>query len=104
MSYSTITGAQAALDQLFRQTGPRTLPLPQLAVDYARKARFTGRDQVFLPCVMKEVEASAALKAIEAGIAAAIGEVRFGWEEDDIEISMEKSGAFLLQVRNPNIN
>lgn len=98
MPYSTITGAEAALKTLFEQPEGRTLPLPQLAIDYARKVKFTGRDQVFLPCVMKEVEASAALKAVEAGIAAAIGEVRFGWEEEDIEINMEQAAAFLLMA------
>lgn len=96
--YSTITGAQAALSELFAQPDGRTLPLPRAAIGYAQKTRFTGRDQVFLPCVMKEVEASAALKAIEAGVAAAIGELRFGFQEDDIEINMEQAAAFLFQV------
>jgi hypothetical protein len=98
MPYSTITGAQEALSELLSQPDGRALPLPQLAIDYAHKAQFTGRDQVFLPCVMKEVEASAALKAVEAGIAAAIGEARFGWQEDEIEVNMERSAAFLLMV------
>jgi hypothetical protein len=96
--YSTTTGAQAALSELFAQPDGRTLPLPQAAIDYAQKTRFTGRDQVFLPCVMKEVEASAALKAIETGVAAGIGELRFGFQEDDIEINMEQATAFLFQV------
>jgi len=96
--YSTVTGAQVALSELFAQLDGRTLPLPQAAIDYAQKTRFTGRDQVFLPCVMKEVEASAALKAIEAGVAAAIGELRFGFQEDDIEVNMEQAAAFLFQV------
>jgi hypothetical protein len=98
MPYSTITGAQSALNHLLSQPEGGALPLPQIAIDYARKTKFTGRDKAFLPCVMKEVEASAGLKAIEAGIAAAIGELRFGWKEEDIEVSMERSGAFLFMV------
>lgn len=100
MAYSTITGAKDALEHLLTQPENRTLPLPQAAIDYARKTKFTGRDSVFLPCVMKEVEASAALKAVEAGMAAAIGELRYGWKEDDIEVNMERAGAFLFMVRD----
>jgi hypothetical protein len=101
MPYSTITGAESALDILLSQPDSRALPLPQVAIDYARKVKFTGRDQVFLPCVMKEAEASAALKAVEAGIAAAIGELRFGWKEEEIEVNMEQASAFLLMVSGP---
>ncbi|KAI5816936.1 CoA-transferase family III domain-containing protein [Pyronema omphalodes] len=98
MAYSTITGAKDALEHLLNQPENRNLPLPQAAIDYARKTKFTGRDSVFLPCVMKEVEASAALKAIEAGMAAAIGELRYGWKEEDIEVNMERAGAFLFMA------
>lgn len=100
MAYSTITGAKDALEHLLNQPENRNLPLPQAAIDYARKTKFTGRDSVFLPCVMKEVEASAALKAVEAGMAAAIGELRYGWKEEDIEVNMERAGAFLFMVRD----
>lgn len=101
MAYSTITGAEIALEHLLSQPEALALPIPAVAADYARKTKFTGRSEVFLPCVMKEVEASAGLKAVEAGIAAAIGELRYGWKEENIEISMEQSGAFLFMVRTP---
>lgn len=96
MSYSTKSGASAALEELLSQSSRTTLP--DKAVEYARKVQFTGRDTIVLPCVMKEVEASAALKAVEAGIAAAIAEVRYGQKEKDIEVDMDRAAAFLFMV------
>ena len=95
--YSTKEGTQAALEVLLQQSSRTTLP--EKAVAYARKTKFTGRDKVVLPCVRKEVEASASLKAVEAGVAAAIAELRYGFEEDEIEVNMEQATAFLFMVR-----
>lgn len=98
-SYSTITGAQETLTHLLSPlTAAQTLPLPAAAIAYAQKVRFTGRSGIVLPCVFREVEAAAALKALEAGSAAAIAELRYGIKEDDLEVDMDKAAAFLLMV------
>ncbi|KAI5780852.1 CoA-transferase family III domain-containing protein [Geopyxis carbonaria] len=96
MSYSTTTGARDALSHLLASSP--ALPLPPRAAEFAAKTRFTGRAQPVLPCVLKEVEASAALKAVEAGVAAALGELRYGWAEDDIEVDLDRAGAFLIMA------
>ncbi len=53
---------------------------------------------VFFPCPLKELEAVAALKALEACLAAAIADQRYGREQRHIEVDMDRAACFLMSA------
>lgn len=60
---------------------------------------FTGHhDKPYFPIPFKETETAAALKAIEASIAASLADLAYGESERSITINLEKTTAFLFQA------
>lgn len=57
-----------------------------------------GSNVVHLPCPFKETEATSALKAIEACVAAAIADLRYSSKRRKIEIDTERATCFLFSA------
>ena len=96
-SYSVTAGAYAALAALVAACQAE---LPQAAFRQVRKVTFTSpsskHDSSVFPCPLKEHEAVAAVKALEACVASTIADVRFGQRSRAITIDMRKVASFLM--------
>ena len=53
---------------------------------------------VLFPCPLKELEAVAAIKALEACAAAAIADLRYGKTPRLIEVDVDKTACFLMSA------
>lgn len=58
----------------------------------------TSSDEVCFPCPLREQEAIAAIKALEACAAAAIADLRFGPQVRAIEVDLAKTTCFLMSA------
>jgi len=56
------------------------------------------REMVLFPCPLKEQEAVAAIKALEACGAAAIADLRYGKTQRLIEVDVDKTACFLMSA------
>lgn len=57
-----------------------------------------GSNAVPLPCPFKETEATSALKAVEACVAAAIADLRFSSKRRKIDVDTERATCFLFSA------
>ncbi|KEY64155.1 hypothetical protein S7711_03449 [Stachybotrys chartarum IBT 7711] len=73
--------------------------LPTPVPSKSNLVNFTGHhDKPYFPIPFKETETAAALKAIEASIAASLADLAYGESERSITINLEKTTAFLFQA------
>jgi hypothetical protein len=94
MAFSILDSTQEALRTLVSDP---SLPIPPEAKALLSKTTFTNDSEPILPCPFRQLEAVAALKAIEAAVANAIGKVRFGIDQD-VTIDLQHATLFLLMA------
>ncbi|KAB5558590.1 CoA-transferase family III [Coniochaeta sp. 2T2.1] len=97
--YSVIDGANVALDSLILSIHGQ---LPDEIVDYAKNVMFTSPAPcgaaLQFPCPLREQEATAVIKALEACVVAAIADLRYGAKPRPIYVEMEKIACFLMSA------
>jgi hypothetical protein len=75
------------------------LNLPENLDDLAKNVEFTSeKDTIYFPIPFKETETTAALKGIEALLAAALANLKYGESPRKIEINLEQTTCFLFQT------
>lgn len=75
------------------------LNLPGDVESLARNVEFTSdRDMIYFPIPFKETETTAALKGIEALVASALADLKYGKQARKIEIDLEQTTCFLFQT------
>jgi hypothetical protein len=95
MTFSTLESAQTAVSSLIEDA---TLPIPlEVKALLRSKIEFTNATTPILPCPFRQLEAAAALKAVEASIANAIGKQRFGYVQD-VTIDLQHATLFLFMA------
>jgi hypothetical protein len=97
--HSVAAGAQEALQKL-RTTCRGELPEALLAFTKTVEVTSTTEkgDEVHFPSPLREQEATAAIKALEASAAAAIAKLRYGTESKRIHVDPDKISAFLMSA------
>lgn len=100
LRYSVIHGAHAALKKLIESCGNA---VPAEFVQYQTKITFSSpssKDRVLFPCPLKEQDAIAAIKALEACAAAAIADLRWHKKKEgrQIKVDLNKSACFLMSA------
>lgn len=94
--YSLQKGIHSALKFLLRTADGL---VPEEVRAHLRHVSFESEghgDDIGLPCPLKETEAVTALKAVEASTVAAISDLRFGVDERDVKINIERATCFLF--------
>ncbi|KAF4539752.1 CoA-transferase family III [Lasiodiplodia theobromae] len=68
--------------------------------DVIQKANFTTANtgSPYFPCPFKETEATSALKAVEAGMAAAIANLIYGEKDRQITVDLDRASSFLFSA------
>ncbi len=96
---SVSDGAAAALRSLLASCQAQ---LPESCLAHVQNVHFRssspGGETIFFPCPLKEQEAVAAVKALEACLAAAIADLRYGREKRLIEVDVDKTACFLMSA------
>lgn len=96
-SYSPTREAGRIFKFLFDQANQ--LNLPSATVKLKDRVNFSSStDEIYFPIPFKETETMAALKAVEACVAAALADVRYGHQDRKIQISLEKATCFGFQA------
>jgi hypothetical protein len=92
--YSPVAEGRRIFDLLTSKVDLRLPP----TLTHREGVTFTSDlDDVYFPIPFKETETTAALKALEAGIAAEIAALRYGDEHSrDITVNLEKVACFML--------
>lgn len=90
MSYSSLDSTWIAIESLLNEAN-----LPAEVTSLVSRTTFTNESTPILPCPFRQLEAAAALKAIEAAVANAIGKERFGYEQD-VSIDLQHATLFLF--------
>ncbi|KAM7223742.1 formyl-CoA:oxalate CoA-transferase [Rhypophila decipiens] len=99
--YSVARGAEEALKRLIETCGN---VVPQEFVKYHTSVTFSSpssNEGVVFPCPLKEQDAIAAIKALEACAAAAIADLRWTGRESvkrSITVDLDKSACFLMSA------
>ncbi|KFY28032.1 hypothetical protein V493_03128, partial [Pseudogymnoascus sp. VKM F-4281 (FW-2241)] len=75
------------------------LNLPGDLESLAKNIEFTSeRDMIYFPIPFKETETTAALKGVEALVASALADLKYGKQARKIEIDLEQTTCFLFQT------
>jgi hypothetical protein len=75
------------------------LNLPPSIAEQKTNVKFHSvTDRIYLPIVFKETETLSALKAVEACIASGLADVRYGRDDRNITISLERATCFGFQA------
>jgi crotonobetainyl-CoA:carnitine CoA-transferase CaiB-like acyl-CoA transferase len=103
--YSVLEVTQEIFDTLIRN---KKLPIPQQARDSAKHTNFYVppsplETDVVLPCPLKQLETVAALKGVEAAVANAIGQQRYGFEQT-ATIDLQHATMFLYMAYLATVN
>lgn len=96
--YSVATGASEAFDELLKQCKGQ---IPKEFGSYSGNVTFVPSnhgDQVYFPSPCREQDAIAAIKALEACAAAAIGDLRHGKNSRSIKVDLDKAACFLMSA------
>src|SRR5277367_4218780 len=96
--YSVVSGARQALKDLRSLAGDQLPPEVDFYLDKVSFSTCSDGHKIYFPCPLKENEAAAALKAVEAGVVAAIADLRYGAQKRKIDINLEKTAAFLFSA------
>ena len=98
MPYSVMSGAKQALRDLRSLAGAQILPEVDFHIDSVSFSTSSDGHKIYFPCSLKENEAAAALKAVEAGIVAALADLRYGPLIRKIEVDLERTAVFLFST------
>jgi|SRR5579859_3902546 len=94
MTFSTLESTERAIDVLLEDA---LLPIPREVKALVRRSKFVNPSSPILPCPFRQLEAAAALKAVEGGVANAIGKARYGFEQE-VTIDLQHATLFLLMA------
>ncbi|EAA26927.1 CoA-transferase family III [Neurospora crassa] len=96
--YSVAAGASEAFGELLKQCKGQ---VPKEFGSYSGNVTFVPSnhgDQVYFPSPCREQDAIAAIKALEACAAAAIGDLRHGKNSRSIKVDLDKAACFLMSA------
>ena len=96
--YSVANGASEAFGELLKQCKDQ---IPKEFGSYSGKVKFAPSshgDQVYFPSPCREQDVIAAIKALEACAAAAIGDLRHGKKTRSMKVDLDKSACFLMSA------
>ena len=96
--YSLLDESTRAVQRLKRFAGSQ---LPEEVLSHLGDVQFTsstGGKKIYFPSPLKETEVSAALKAIEASVAAAIADLKYGQRQRKITVDIEATTRFLFST------
>lgn len=95
--YSLLDGTKSALEQLLEKAKDN---LPQEALPHIQRIHFSTANtgSPYFPSPLKQTEAITALKAVEAGIASAIADLKDGPTARSIDVDLERATAFLFST------
>lgn len=97
-TYSVVSGARQALKDLRSLVGDQLPPQVNFYLDRVSFSTCSDGHKIYFPCPFKENEAAAALKAVEAGVVAAISDLRYGAQKRKIDVNLEKTAGFLFST------
>ncbi|KAJ5895492.1 hypothetical protein N7495_007183 [Penicillium taxi] len=100
-SYSVQDESARVLDTLF--SDPK-IDFPESFKKAAKKVKFVGHRDPFIPTPLKITESSSALSAYTAAVASAISADRYGLELQDIEVNTDVATLFLMSLVLATIN
>lgn len=97
VNYSMLAETKRSLDVLLQLARPH---LPSECIPLIRKVQFrtANTGSPYFPCPFKETEATSALKAVEAGVAAALADLALGRKDRRATVDLERSSAFLFSA------
>ncbi|KAF2194940.1 CoA-transferase family III [Zopfia rhizophila CBS 207.26] len=92
-----LEGTRDALDHLLYKAKHQ---LPEECFPHIAKANFSTANTgtPYFPSPLKQTEAISALKAVEAGVAAAIADFSYGAQDREIDVDLERASAFLFST------
>jgi hypothetical protein len=92
-----LDGTQSALQQLLAKAKEQ---LPQESIAHIERAHFSTANTgtPYFPSPLKQTEAISALKAVEAGVASAIVDLKDGPTRRSINVDLERATAFLFST------
>ncbi|KAK3388210.1 CoA-transferase family III domain-containing protein [Sordaria brevicollis] len=96
--YSVAIGASEAFNELLKQVKSQ---IPKEFRSYSGNVKFVPSrhgDQVYFPSPCREQDVIAAIKALEACAAAAIGDLRHGEKPRSIKVDLDKAACFLMSA------
>jgi hypothetical protein len=97
--YSVVDGAYTALDSLLLSVHGQ---LPDEIIYYVKNVLFSSPSPygaaLHFPCPLREQEATAAIRALEVCVVAAIADLRYGVKSRHISVDMEKIACFLMSA------
>ena len=95
--YNLLDGTKAALEQLLAKAKDN---LPQEALPHISRIQFSTANtgSPYFPSPFKQTEAISALKAVEAGVAASIADLKDGSTPRQIDVDLERATAFLFST------
>jgi hypothetical protein len=96
--YAVVRGARQALEDLRRFIGNQLPPEADCHLGQVTFSTSSDGHTIYFPCPLKENEAAAALKAMEASAVAAVADLRFGAQKRKIDVNLEKTAAFLFSA------
>jgi hypothetical protein len=96
-AYSPVQEARRIFDLLLDQREALGLPdcLPEIAQDVSIESK---HDRVYFPIPFKETETTAALKAVEGSVAAALADLKHKQSKRKVTVDLEKATRFLFQA------
>lgn len=92
-----LTGTRSALEQLLSKAQGN---LPEESLPHISKIHFSTANtgSPYFPSPLKQTEAISALKAVEAGVAASIADLKDGPAGRNINVDLERATAFLFST------
>ena len=95
--YDLLGGIKTALEQLLAKAKDN---LPKEALPHIQRIHFSTANtgSPYFPSPLKQTEAITALKAVEAGVASAIADLRDGPTTRSIDVDLERATAFLFST------
>jgi len=99
VSYSVRAGASRALQSLLAACD-KVLPeqIRQQADNVLFSSKRGAGDQIHFPTPLREQDATAAIKALEASVAAAFANFRYGKDFRTIDVDLDKTSCFLMSA------
>jgi hypothetical protein len=95
--YTLLDGTKTALEQLLAKAQSN---LPEECLPHISKIHFSTANtgSPYFPSPLKQTEAITALKAVEAGVASAIADLREEPKSRSIDVDLERATAFLFST------
>jgi hypothetical protein len=92
-----LTGTRSALRQLLSKAEGQ---LPPESLSHITRVNFSTANtgSPYFPCPLKQTEAISALKAVEAGVASSIADLKDGSTVRSVNVDMERATAFLFST------